>query len=1114
MAGRPGIRAKLSAALLLAVVLAAAASAWVAVHVYGAFSEDTTHRELVAARRTVQAVLDLRQEAALGHAEVLAQRDDVRAAIVARDREALVRLGRRFQQEQGLDVVVITDAAGVVLARGHAPAQYGDDASEFVTVRGALHGLALATIRRAPIIRLGTTGGAPVFERRPPYRVMGTVTAGFGLGQSFVADLKKTIGFDVSFILDGARHVTTLPGSHAPHPAALAAAGAPGETPPVDLRVGREEYRAVYAALRGRDSSAAVGGIEIAKDLSGEKAARARVVWTIACAVSLLSLGILGIGLWLSARITGPLNRLMRAAGGVGSGDLGHRVQVDGDDEVGRLALAFNQMAEGIQRAQAEVSASEERYRDLYENAPSGYLSVAGDGRITQCNLAMVALLGVGSPQDLIGRPVMDLWADTPSDRERAVALARRLYAGEDLPPQEVQIRREDGSAIWVTASVSATRDPDGAVVLFHGSVVDITEHKRGEAALRESETRYRSLFDNMVEGLAYCRMLFEDGQPQDFIYLDVNEAFHTLTGLKNVVGRNVSEVIPGIRESNPELFDRYGRVSLTGQPERFETYVAALKMWLSISVYCPEKEHFVAVFDVITKRKRAEEEIKNLAKFPSENPNPVLRLDPEGVVLYANDTGQLLLHEWGCAVGDNAPKRWCDLTAQVLLNGASQVADVECGEKAYSFVVAPIAEAGYVNLYGRDITERKRAEEQREGLARVASGLTGSLDVSEVGPRIVNSVVPLLRAHSAGLSLLHPDGSLETLAVSDPPGLYLAPGEVLPAGVGISARVIASRQAESSADLLAEPDLVVSGSLRRRIEESGEGARLAVPLRAGGQVIGVLSVADATGRQFSEAEATMLQTFADQAAIAIANARLYDQVKASGERLRALSRRLMEVQEAEQRGLARELHDELGQSLSALRITLETAQGAPGGGAASTALAEAIRLADEVLGQVRDLSLHLRPSVLDDLGLVPALRWYLQRQRQRTGLDLRLEADLGEIRLPPGVETACFRVAQEALTNAARHSGASRVEVLAALRDGEVLLIMRDDGRGFDVDAARARARHGESLGLLGMEERVVLLGGRIDIVSAAGRGTEISVRLPLAGEPDILAREGMEER
>ncbi len=1054
MAGRPGIRAKLSAALLLAVVLAAGASAWVAVHVYGAFSEDTTHRELVVARRTVQAVLDLRQEAALGHAEVLAQRDDVRAAIVARDREALVRLGRRCQQEHGLDVVVITDAAGVVLARGHAPAQYGDDASEFVTVRGALHGLALATIRRAPIIRLGATGGAPVFERRPPYRVMGTVTVGFGLGQSFVADLKKTIGFDVSFILDGARYVTTLPSSHAPHPVALAETGAPGETPPVDLRVGREEYRAVYTALRGRDGRAAVGGIEIAKDLRGEKAARARVVWTIAGAVSLLSVGILGIGLWLSARITGPLSRLMRAAGGVGSGDLGHRVQVDGDDEVARLALAFNEMTEGIERAQAEVSASEERFRDLYENAPIAYFSAGPDDLIRRCNREAVELTGRMSTEDLVGRPATDLYADTACGKEKAAVIRARAFRGEEVRGEELQMKRADGTLIWISLTVNTVRDAGGAIL----------------------ETRS---------------------------------------------------------------------------------------------------------------------------------------------------------------------------------------------------IVA-------------DITERKRAEEQRQGLARVASGLTGSLDVSEIGPRIVNSVVPLLRAHSAGLSLLHPDGSLETLAVSDPPGRYSAPGEVLPAGVGISARVIASRQAESSADLLAEPDLVVSGSLRRRIEESGEGARLAVPLRAGGQVIGVLSVADATGRQFSEAEATLLQVFADQAAlalenarlfgeearerreadllarvasamsasltldtvlqrvaeaahqlcasdmsrvalrvpgseamrfrhgvgfrapgwdttliepgkgfggrvlltgrpartenyeqdpavgkeyldlareegvvtglvvpvrirgraegllfvfngsprvftdrdervlvrlahhaaIAIANAALYERVNTSGERLRVLSRRLMEVREDEQRALARELHDELGQSLTALRITLETVQGAPGGGASSSCLGEAIRLADEVLGQVRALSLHLRPSVLDDLGLVPALRWYLQRQGQRTGLDLRLEADLGKIRLPPGVETVSFRVVQEALTNAARHSGASRVEVVVALRDGQVLLVVRDNGRGFDVDAARARARHGESLGLLGMEERVVLLGGRIDIVSAAGRGTEISVRLPLAGEPDILAREGMEER
>jgi two-component system, NtrC family, sensor kinase len=139
---------------------------------------------------------------------------------------------------------------------------------------------------------------------------------------------------------------------------------------------------------------------------------------------------------------------------------------------------------------------------------------------------------------------------------------------------------------------------------------------KRAESALRASEHHYRSLFDNMLNGFAYCRMLFEQDRPKDFIYLDVNSAFETLTGLKDVVGKKVSEVIPGIQESNPGVFEIYGKVALTGNPEQFETYVEPLGMWFSISVYSPQTEHFVAVFDVITERKRAEEEIRRLNRL------------------------------------------------------------------------------------------------------------------------------------------------------------------------------------------------------------------------------------------------------------------------------------------------------------------------------------------------------------------------------------------------------------------------------------------------------------------------------------------------------------------
>jgi PAS domain S-box-containing protein len=126
---------------------------------------------------------------------------------------------------------------------------------------------------------------------------------------------------------------------------------------------------------------------------------------------------------------------------------------------------------------------------------------------------------------------------------------------------------------------------------------------------MAESETRYRSLFENMLDGFAYCEMLFDDrGRPTDFVYLAVNSSFGSLTGLADVVGKRFTEVIPGGKDSQPELFERYGRVVLTGKPERFEIEIKALGMWFSISAYGAGKRCFVATFDNVTERKQAEE--------------------------------------------------------------------------------------------------------------------------------------------------------------------------------------------------------------------------------------------------------------------------------------------------------------------------------------------------------------------------------------------------------------------------------------------------------------------------------------------------------------------------
>ena len=181
-----------------------------------------------------------------------------------------------------------------------------------------------------------------------------------------------------------------------------------------------------------------------------------------------------------------------------------------------------------------------------------------------------------------------------------------------------------EGNTIWSEIIATPVKDKDGNITAALELVIPITERKRAEETLRESEERYRGLFEHMLEGFAYCKMIFENGEARDFIYLAVNDMFKTLTGLKEVTGKRVTEVIPGIRETDPELFDIYARVSLTGKPEKFEMFLKALKIWFSISVYSPEKEFFVVVFDVITERKRAEEDLKqseeNARQLAQEN--------------------------------------------------------------------------------------------------------------------------------------------------------------------------------------------------------------------------------------------------------------------------------------------------------------------------------------------------------------------------------------------------------------------------------------------------------------------------------------------------------------
>ncbi|HEY0945136.1 MAG TPA: sensor histidine kinase [Opitutaceae bacterium] len=192
-------------------------------------------------------------------------------------------------------------------------------------------------------------------------------------------------------------------------------------------------------------------------------------------------------------------------------------------------------------------------------------------------------------------------------------------------------------------------------------------------------------------------------------------------------------------------------------------------------------------------------------------------------------------------------------------------------------------------------------------------------------------------------------------------------------------------------------------------------------------------------------------------------------------------------------------MHDEVGQALTATKISLQTLARSPEPTRIASDLPEVIALVDRLLGIVRSLSLDLRPPLLDELGLVPALRWLIEKQGQATGLEISFQPVEPASRLDPALAITCFRIVQEALTNAARHAQAHSVQIRLLASIDHLEVAVSDDGRGFVPSLAFSRADRGGSLGLISMQERASLLGGSCVIESAPGQGTTVRATFPL---------------
>ncbi len=395
-----------------------------------------------------------------------------------------------------------------------------------------------------------------------------------------------------------------------------------------------------------------------------------------------------------------------------------------------------------------------------------------------------------------------------------------------------------------------------------------------------------------------------------------------------------------------------------------------------------------------------------------------------------------------------------------------------------------------------------RRVRQRMQALIEAGMLLTAEQGLDRVLQKIVNLAREIVGARYAALAVLNGDGQIGQLVTAGVDEATHARLTALPTGSGILGVVL--REPVRVADVSRDPRAVGFPP-----EHPPMCAFLGVPISSRGRVYGNLYLTDKPeGDAFTAEDELLVTTFASQAAAAIENAHSLENVQLleasrHRERLHAeLLQRVIAAQEEERKRVARELHDNTGQALTSLIIGLRTLESAQSLAEVQAALRDMRRHAGQALDELHHLAFELRPSVLDDLGLAVALQRYVKDFSKRTGIHMEAQLEsLKGVSLAPAVDIALYRIVQEALTNVAKHAQATTVSVLLQPRGDSLLLIVEDNGRGFEVpDVTDSRGKH---FGLMGMHERVGLLGGKLTIESTPGVGTTVFIEVPAQMTP-----------
>jgi PAS domain S-box-containing protein len=729
---------------------------------------------------------------------------------------------------------------------------------------------------------------------------------------------------------------------------------------------------------------------------------------------------------------------------------------------------------------------------------------------------------------EVLGQSLREIFPDAV---DRTFGVEYRRAVAENVPVHFEEFYPEPLSA-WYEVRVYP--GPEGSSIFFR----DVTARREVEAALRRSEERYRALFDSMTEGFALHEIVCGgDGVACDYRFLDVNPAFERQTGLKrdDVVGRLVSEVLP----TNDQFWVKtYGVVALTGESVRFEHYAPALGRHYEVFAYRPAPRHFAVLFHDITARKQLEDALQvNLTKYSvlfGAFPLGISVSDPEGNIREANATAARLLGvpldehttrridggEWRIVRPDGSPMPPEEYASVRALKEQRLVEDVEMGivsaDEAVTWLsvsAAPLPLEGYgvVVTYG-DVSQRRQAEAAlKESEERHRSILQTAMDgfwVVDAQGRLleVNDAYCRMSGYSAQELLGCRVSDLEAAETPDETASHRKTvitmgedrfesrhrrkdGSVFDVEISVQYRTTDGGRFVAFLRDITE---------RKRTERDLERARKHVLAEQRRVEVAARSLADSEAerdRASSELsaanEALRRNNQTLEARVAERTADLLQRTT----QLRTLALELTRAEERERQRVAQVIHDHLQQLLSVARINIGMAVGKIRTPAIRRTLGELDDLIAESLDITRSLTAELSPQILYRSGLVAALRWLGRWYEDRFGLTVGVEAD-EEQPIDEGTRVTVFRCVRELLFNVVKHARSPNALIRVSwVAGGRVRIVVSDQGVGVSPGLLRALDGEGEGFGLFSLRERLELIGGRLEVTSAPGRGASFTI-------------------